>query len=423
MPGTCIKPLALVVAVCASGSVLPGTPAGVAANREAATVLPCNTISPRQEAAILSAGASVLRHVAQARADVGTRDAADAAAEIDRTEALLASIQATLPTTDAREWIQVAQKHLEYASPREVLPDLIPVYASLAELHESMPTAAAKQHLDQARESLRAGDGKQAREALEATARAVRYIEVELPLDSTRQLIARARTDLNGQAWDAADRALQSAEDSTVYLSVAYEQPLFAAKALLWQTVLDLDAGDNDLARSDFEGAIGYLELASQTASKSTRKAAGLIYTQAKDLQKDLDGGADAGSGVWRLWEQTRALVERSLEYLAAGWERYHTGDRLKSSLIEARLHLANARIDLFTGNETRQAGEELQAALRFLDQAAGQTDTGKVQDSYQRQIADLQVQVQRLRSDPAAAPESRYAVLQRTLQNMIRSL
>jgi hypothetical protein len=423
MSGISIRPFALVVALCASGAALLAAPVYVAARREAASAMPCRTITPLQEAAILSAGAKVLRHVAQARADIGTRNAGNAAAQIDRTEELLDVIQANLPTTDAREWIQVARKHLEYASPREVLPDLIPIYASLKVLHNSMPTEAAEHHLGQAREYLQAGDKEKAGEELQATARALQDSEVELPLESTRQMIATAGTDLKREKWDAADRALQSAEDSTVYLSVAYEQPLFAAKALIWQTVLDLDAADNDLARSDFEGAIGYLELASQSGDASVRKAASRIYRQSKVLQKDLESGASAASGARRLWKQTRALAERSLEYLAAGWENYHSEDRLKSSLIAARLHLANAGIDLFTGNEDGRAREELLATGRFLEQAAGRADREGSGDSYRHQIADLQAQIKELGADPAAVRESRYAVLQKTLQNMIRSL
>jgi len=423
MPDIRSKPVALAVAMSALGFTVLAAPVYLVARQQATEVVPCKTISPLQEAGILTAGARVLRHVAQARADIGTSDMNGAGTEIDQTEKLLDSIRATLPTTEVTDWIQVAQEHLAYASPRDVLPDLIPIYASLDKLNNFMSTDQAKMYLGQARESLQSGDGTKAGEALQASAGAVRNIEVELPLDSTRQLVARAGKDLNGGKWDAADRALQSAEDSTVYLAVAYEQPLFAAKALIWQTVLDLDAADYDLARSDFEGAIGYLELASQSGDESVRKAVSRMYLRSEDLQGDLQGGAAAVPEVRSLWEQTRALAERSLADLAAGWERYQTDDRLKSSLIEARLHLANARIDLFTGNEAGQAREELRAAGRFLEQAAGQTDNAAAGDSYRQQITGLLTQIEGLGTDPASVRESRYAALQQTLQNMIRSL
>jgi len=423
MQGIHSKPLVLAIAVCALGLSLQATPVYLAARQEVPEVIPCKPVTMPQQAAIISTGARVLHHIARARTDIGTREVTDAGKEIDRAESLLDNIQATLPTTDVTDWVQVAQQHLEYASPREVLPDLIPIYASLHELHDSMPTGAARQHLDQARKYLQSGDREKGMEALEAAAGALQYLEVELPLDSTRQMVSRARKDLNSGNWDAADSALQSAEDSTVYLSVAFQQPLFAAKALIWQTVLDLDAADTDLARSDFEGAIGYLELVSQTTDESIQQAAGRLFTQAKELQKDLVNDTDAGSGVRRLWEQTRALTARSLEYLAAGWERYRSEDPLKSSLIEARLHLANARIDQFSGRETARAREELQAVRRYLDQAAGQVNSELAPDPYQNQISSLQAHIEALGADPSAAREPRYAALQQTLQNMIRSL
>jgi len=423
MRNTNIKPIALAVALCTLGPAWLTTPVSAANIQEEVTVTPGKPVSPQEEATILSAGVKVLRHVAQARADINNRNAEGAGKELDQTEKLLDIIQAALPTTEVKDRIWVAQKHLEYENTEEVLPDLVPIYASLHELLDVMPTDMAKQHLDQVRKHLRSGDKEKARAELEATAGALQYIEVDLPLDSTRDLVGQARTALNKEKWDDADRALKSAEDSTVYLSVALDQPLFTAKALIWQTVLDLNAADSDLAKSDLEGAIGYLELASQSDNKATREAAGQILAQARDLQKNMKAGADTGAGVRQLWEHTHALADRSLAYLAAGWERYRTENPLKSELIDARLHLADARIDLFTGHETGKAREELQAARQFLDRAAGQAKNDRADDTWQHQLADLQTAVRELGTDPAAVRESRYAVLQHTLEDMIRSL
>jgi len=421
MVNTNIKPLALAVALCALGPVALATSVSAANIQEEVTVTPGKAINRDEQAAISSAGVEVLRHIAQARGDIHHKDAKAARTELDQTGKLLDIIQAALPTTEVKDRIWVARKHLEYENTREVLPDLVPISASLDELIDIMPTDRAKAHLNQAKAHLKSGDREKARADLDATAAALQYIEVDLPLDSTRSLVDQARAELNMVNWDEADKVLKSAEDSTVYLSVALDQPLFTAQTLIWRTVVDFDAAHRDLARSDLQDAIAYLELAGRSQDQATRDAAQQLLAQARQLQRDMKGEADLGGRVRQLWEHTRALADRSLEYLAAGWAQYRTGSPLRSDLIEARLHLANARIDLFTGHESGSAGEELQAARQFLDRAAGQARNDHMQAGYLKQLTDLQTSVDQLGTDPAVALASRYAMLENRLQGMIR--
>lgn len=418
-----IKPLALAVALCAIGPAVLATSASASAIQEEVTVTPGKTISPLEEAALSSAGVKVLRHIAQARADIRNKDAEAAKAELGQSEKLLDIIQAALPTTNVKDRVWVAKKHLEYEDTREVLPDLIPIYASLDELIDIMPTDIAKEHLDRAKTHLESGDKEAAKEALDATAAALQYTEVDLPLSATRQLVAQAKADLNREKPDDADKALKAAEDSVVYLSVAYDQPLFTAKALLWQTARDLEDGHNELAKSDLQAAIGYLELADKSSDKTTRRTAKQILSQAKELQEDLEGDEDIGARLRQLWERTQALADRSMEYIAAGWARYRADSPLKSDLIEAKLHLTNARIDLYTGHEAGTTRDELSAAQEFLDKAAEVAKKQETKGEYQRQIADVQKAVKELGRDPTAGKESRYVALQQQLRSMIRSL
>jgi hypothetical protein len=425
-----IKPLTFAIVLAGLGPMMLSAPASAAVDQKSAatiqekvTVKPGKTINPQEEAVISSAGAKVLRHIAQARADIQNKDIEGARTALGQAEKLLDIIQSSVPTTKIKDQIWVAKKHLEYEDTREVLPDLIPIYASLDELVNTMPVEAAKKHLDQAKEQLKAGDNGKARKALEATAAALQYTEIDLPLGTTRQLVSRAETALDkGNTEDAAN-ALKSAEDNVVFLSAAIEQPLFTAKALLWQTVLDLEAANTDLAKADLKGAIGYLEIASHSDNRSTRDAAGQILAQARDLQKDLDSGVDIGARVRRLWEHAQALAERDVEYLATGWSRYRAESPLKSDLIEARLHLANARIDLFTGHESGKAGTELESARRLLDQAGEEAGKQQSGNSIKEQIVDLRKAVDELGTDPAGTRESNYATVQQQLDSMIQSL
>ena len=424
-----IKPLALAVVLAGFGPAMLSSPVFAADQKSAATiqekvtVKPGKTINPQEEAVISGAGAKVLRHIAQARADIHNKDIESAKTNLGQAEKLLDIIQTSVPTTKIKDQIWVAKKHLEYEDTREVLPDLIPIYASLDELVETMPVDTAKKHLDEAKEQLESGNTGKASQALEATEAALQYTEVDLPLGSTRQLVAEAKADLDkGRAKDA-EKTLKSAEDSVVFLSAAIEQPLFTARALLWQTVLDLEAANNNQAKADLKDAIGYLEIASQSGNKATREAATQVLAQAREYQKDLEGGVDIGSRIRRLWERTQALAERDVEYLANGWARYRAESPLKSDLIEARLHLANARIDLFTGHESGKARKELESTRMFLDQAAEAASKQQAEDRDKKQIARLQKAVDELGTDPASASESSYASVQQQLGSMIQSL
>ena len=430
MFNTRIKPLTFAIVLAGLGPVMLPAPVSAAADQkssatiqEQVTVKPGKTINPQEESVISSAGAKVLRHIAEARADIHNKDIESAKTNLGQAEKLLDIIQASVPTTKIKDQIWVAKKHLEYEDTQEVLPDLIPIYASMDELVDTMPVEAAKKHLDQAKEQLKSGDNVKASKSLEATAAALQYTEIDLPLGTTRQLVSRAKTALDkGNPEDAA-KALKSAEDNVVFLSAAIEQPMFTAKALLWQTVLDLEAANTDLAKADLKGAIGYLEIATHSDNKSTRDAAGQILAQAREYQKDLDSGVDIGARVRRLWEHAQALAERDVEYLSTGWSRYRAESPLKSDLIEARLHLANARIDLFTGHESDKARNELESARRLLDQAGEEASKQQTENSNKEQIADFQKSLSELGTDPASASESNYASLQQQLGSMIQSL
>jgi hypothetical protein len=418
-----IKPISLTLALCASGPAMLAPPVLAADIHEQVTVTPDKTVTPQEEAVISSAGVKVLRHITQARAHIRDKDSKGARAELDQARKLLEIIRVALPTSRIKDRISVAKKHLQYASTQEVLPDLIPIYASLDELIQIMPTEDAKRHLDEARDYLKSGDKDKARKALEATAGALRYTEVDLPLGTTRRLVTQAIRDLEQQKPAEADKALQAADKSVIFMSVTLHQPLLKARTLLWQTLLELRAGNRDAAQSDLKTAIACLEAAGKSRDKATREAAEQALVQAGRLQSDLEGGVDVGAELRQLWQRTEAAADRSAEYLAAGWEKYRTDDPLKSELIEAKLHLTNARIDVFTGHQAAQATEELRLAEQSLGQASA---TAQEQDSdagYQKQIIALQRALGELRSDPAAVGETRYSGLQQQLHRMIGTL
>jgi hypothetical protein len=417
-----LKSVVVAALIASIGTALVSAPVYAATIQEKVITTPGKTITPQEEAVISSAGVKVLRHIAQARSDIQIKDADAAQAELGQADKLLDIIREALPTTSIKDRIRVAKKHLEYEDTQEVLPDLVPIYSALNEMMDIMPVKAARAQLDKAKEHLKAGDKANARKALEATDAALQYTEVDLPLSTTRHLVAQARADLGKKRLDEADKALQAAEDGVVFISEGIEQPLFAAKAALYQGLVALEAGNSDLAKADLQNAIDLLTDAKQSPDAATRDAAGELLGETQQMLTDLQNGdGSVNAHFHRLFERAQAYSDRAVEYLATGWERYRAeGKPFKSDLIEARLHLANAQIDLFTGHEPDRARKELDAANRFLDkavEAAGkQADGG----SYKKQTIDLQKTVKTLSGDPSGSELARYTTLQRQLDNMV---
>lgn len=390
-----------------------------------ASVTAGKTITPREEAAISSSGVKVLRHIAQARAYLHQKDAEAAQTELGQADKLLEIMRQALPTTIVKDRLWVAKKHLEYEDTQAMLPDLIPIYSSLDELMNIMPVKVARKQLDKARKNLRAGDRTKARKALDETDAALQYTEIDLPLGATQHKVTQARADLGRKKLDDADRSLKAAEDNVVFISVGIEQPLFAAKAALYQGVLELEAGHRDLAKTDLQSAIDFFEAAGQSSDVTTRVAAAELLLEAQQLLLDLQNNSTANGRFQRLLERAQAYSDRAVEYLATGWKRYRAGGHpFKADLIEARLQLANAQIDLFTGHDPSRAQQELNNANEFLDHAirvsGRQTSDGNY---YKQQLSKLQATVRALSSNPSGGGLARYTMLQRQLDDIIRTL
>ncbi len=438
MPNPKLKPVILALALVALGPLTNASaPAADSGEKTAATpqatpqamppttppTPPQTAITSDEEAAIATAGVKALRYLSQIRANVHNGTIQEVDANLGKVETLLETIQAAVPTSGVRDRIWIAKKHLEYESAMEVLPDLTPIYASLDELAHFMPVDEARKHIDQAKEQLTADDKAKAHAALDVADATLQFTEVDLPLSVTRRLLGEAKKSLAANDADRADQALKSAEDSLVYLSVAIQQPLFRAKAMLWRAVLDFEAGNVSLAQTDLEAAIADLDTATQSDQKATREAASAALPQAKQFLATLESGNDIGARLRGLVGRTQALADRSVQYVATGWARYRAPSPYKADLIEARLHVEYARIDRFTGHDLSQAKQELGTAAQLLGQAADQARQAKARDEDQDQIAGLQKAATGLAAATTLSGAAKYYDIETPLDALIGAL
>jgi cellobiose-specific phosphotransferase system component IIA len=385
----------LAAAILLAGLGGRGLPAVASTVQEDVTVTPARPISASDEAVISSAAVKVLRHIAEARGQLqGDKPDPEAAkAELAKAESLLDIIEAALPPSTVKDRIWVASKHLEYMDTQEVLPDLVPIFASLDEVANYMPVGQAKAHLDKAKEAMGKDQKEQAKEELKQVDEALVYLEADLPLGSTRTLVDQAKEDLGKGDTKAADEALSSAEANVVFLSVSFDSPLTQAKSALWRAREGFDSGDKAIAKTNLQQAVSALERAANTKDELVRREAGKLVEDVRDLDRLLETN-DAGfpAGIDRAWQRAQALSERTAEYVSTGWERLRAKSPGKEDLIEAKLYLAYGRIDLLVAKDQAAAKVDLAEAEGYLKSAADKVnaETKPELDAVASQVAAL---------------------------------
>jgi hypothetical protein len=352
--------------------------------REELSVSPGRQITPQAEATISSTAVKVLRHIADARGALQGEnpDTEKAASQLSQAEKLLDIIQASLPTTKIKDRIWVAKKHLEYEDTKEVLPDLIPIYASLDELVDYVPEAQVKAHLDKAKQALKEDDKSKATEQLQALNDALLYVEADLPLRGTRHLVDQAKAALAKGDVKAASQGLSDAEDDVVFISMSFQSPLTQAKAALYRARQDSELGEKDFVKDNLNAAVKYLELAANSPDKITRDSASDLVSEVRDLHHRLETDHEGFSArVESAWQRVKAMSERTAEYVSTGWQRFRSEEAGKKDLIEAKLQLAFARIDRFSAKDDAAAKIELAEARAYLDAATKEIGKEKQAD------------------------------------------
>lgn len=178
-------------------------------------------------------------------------------------------------------------------------------------------------------------------------------------------------------------------------------------------------AGKWAAAKSDLERAKDLLENAAQSED-------GIANRETQKLSKDLDillnrmdtDSAGAGRDIESLWERSKALVERALDYQTAGWEKLQASSAGAGNLIEAKLHVTYGAIYELTTDDDRKARAELEDAVSYVGSAeaqVGRADKPEV-ERIKRAIKAAQADVGR-KTD---GKSTRYSEINRALTQLI---
>jgi len=278
--------------------------------QEKITVTPGRTITPREESTISSAALKVLRHIAQARGDIHSKNLSGAQAELKQAQKLIEVIKATLPTEKIKDRIWVAKKHLTYEDTDTVMQDLIPIYASVDDIEEFAPMNNVKEHVDKAKKHLQNGNKKGANEELKLADDAVVFTEIDLPLGYTEKKISSAQKFLAKKEAKKADISLKSAEDGVQYLSIMDTSPVYQARKSFWRATKNYLAGKTDAARADIKDAKAYLAKVDRTVDAKTNTEIDNLLKDTETIEAKLDKfDHETGQKMKKLYERFKTLT------------------------------------------------------------------------------------------------------------------
>jgi YfdX protein len=363
--------MALVLLACSTAS-LAQTTQGISS-------VPYQSIPPQEESTIERTAVVVLRHIAQSRADIHRKSWGSARRELEEAARLMDSIREELSTAVAKNLIRITRKHLEYEASQRVVHELPPIFEALDKIEVYIPTDKARRHLERARVYLEKDDKKRAVRELVLADGSLLEIDVELPVLRAEKFVTRALGYLATKNGQKADKALLMAEQVIRIITVGTESPFSQARENVWLAFQNYSTARLPEAKSYMEKAKGHLEKARQVGNARGREEAGKLSAEVTELEKKLDSGVqEVGLALKSVEERSKALAERSVEYLAADWreaEKTYSGER---NLIEAKLHVAYAETYQLTAAEPDKAAKELDEAHSYLLQAMKNRATDK---------------------------------------------
>ena len=283
--------------------------------KEEVSVSPGKPLSFPQQERIANLAVKALKHIANARGFIHGNNVADVRGELAKSQKLMEMIRASLPTTRIKDHIWVAKKHLSYEDSEEVIPDLVPIYASLDEIQSFVNVDKTKEHLDAAKKALKEDDKKKGAESLELAGESLVYVEIDLPLRYTERKVAEALHLLAQGKNEEADQVLKAAEDGVQVISISSYGPMVLAQESLWQATKDYAKGRYEAARRSLADAKVFLKMAAKQADEKTKEALAKLNRKIDELEKKMaESGSDFSREIKGLWNKTKDVYHETVE-------------------------------------------------------------------------------------------------------------
>jgi hypothetical protein len=325
-----------------------------------------------QEFVMAFTAARALRYVASARGYIVQNTIPAAEREIGTARMLVDDMNSRFPAARADELISAARSHLTYEAPKQVIADLDSITSALAGMNPDTQKEV-RQHLDRARHLMEKGDRK-ADQELAAAAEALIYTRSERPLRRVEKQLMAAEKELHNRRSDDADHSLQAAESGLKIIAVQVDTPMFQTKINLWRATINYAAGHWAEAKADLKRAAALSEQAVKSATTETRAEIQDLYGDIGALLNKFNvNERRLGNSIRGVWERSDSLVERTLNYNTAAWDKFQSTSPASPDLIQAKLHVEYADSYEFTNADKQQAGMELAKAESYLKKAQAQ--------------------------------------------------
>ncbi len=277
---------------------------------EKVTVTPVRSETPKNESLISSTAIKVLRHIAQARADVHAKDLLKAQKELADAQTLILIIKTTVPSEKVKDHIWVANKHLSYENTETVMQDLIPIYASLNDIEDFTVRDKVKKHINNVKNHLEKGNKKGASDELKLAEDTIVLTEIYLPLSDTERQIILAQAHLANKEFKKAEIALKTAEDGVMLISLDDSLPVSQAKISLWQATKNYTAGKTEAAKQDIKKVKENLEKADKTVDAKTKAELDKLSKDIESIEGKLNKfDHETEQELKKLYERTKTII------------------------------------------------------------------------------------------------------------------
>ncbi len=381
-------------------------------------------IMPMESSTITRTAIVALRRISQARLDIYHKALPKAQRDLAEAVRLMDTIRDELSTSTVKNLIEIARTHLEYEKAEQVLHDLPPIYSSLDTISVYIPTEKARWYIDRAKGYLEKNDKRGAERELALAGNSLIVIEVELPLLKMQQYIAKAQGYLTAKNGKKADEVLRVAELRAMDLYTGINSPILQANKNLWLTYRNFSTATPADTKVQLSQAREYLSTAAAGGGVRGKKEVTELSAELGELEKRLaSDGKVAEFEIKAVWEKSKALADRSTDYLSAGLSKEETTLNIQSDLIEAKLHVAYAETYQVTTSEPEKAIKELDTAYAYLLKASENDLAGP---AARKKILGIGSSLMALKANPEkrdAAVRERYDTLKEELNSLIQKM
>ncbi len=173
-------------------------------------------------------------------------------------------------------------------------------------------------------------------------------------------------------AFSGEEVNIKTRQDNNIKTLSISKKELLVARENLLGAIESYEKGNLLKTQQKLKTATEWLHKASQNSmTEKVRKEAVKLSSEIDSFKKSINKASEQQEySLARFWYQATSMIERETDHLIHSYvELSVTEDTLKY-LLDAKMHLFIAKHDLFVSYDDKEAIEELNTVLNYLDEA-----------------------------------------------------